>query len=412
MPSISKNPLPSSPAPSISPEPKQGPPQTTKLEPPPAPVSIEIHTQDASPISRPARAESAPNLLRFPNTSTAQDTSTASKTYKDDLTFYADPGDQVLGLKSTEELRQKLGVGEDWKGAESIKALADQLAPQGAGIALGLLGGSSYKIVLRDLAKIKERHGLPEANKVAKTLQDFLTRNQPDADVNAKQLIRNALGDMAYPSNINQANKGTCAATAVQMKWALENPSTYAKAITQLGEGKTYATVGGDDLPPNDTWKGDAKDERNLSSRIMQNALMDMGNNVGLDQDYNSASDENQSLLNDYKGLYAEDAEYALQETLGADYQVDHLYSGPQLYGYVEDEIARGRSVPISFKGHAVLVTGIDKQNNQVIINTWGKQHTMTIDDFKKYVKSVTSIDDAGLDNRKTPAGKMTEVTH
>lgn len=371
----------------------------------------EIKPKDFVPLSRlpiednplfnlVVNAETAPNTMCFPETPAAQ-----PKTYKSALTDYADPGDDTPGLASPAALRQKLGVDENWKGAESIKGLSEMLAPQGA-------GGRQYTHMLRDLAQIKERHGLHTANEVAKTLQSFLTHNQPDDGVNAKQLIRNALGDMAYPSNIDQANKGTCAATAVQMKWALENPRTYAQAITQLGEGKSYTTQGGDPLPPNDTWKNDTKDKRNFSARIMQNALMDLGNNVGVDQTYNSKADENQSFWSDYSGLYANDTNYALGEVMGADYQVDSMYSGSSLYGYVEDEVARGRSAVINFKGHAVLVTGIDKQNDRVIINTWGEQYTMPVDEFKKYVQSAISIDDWGSDSRKTPANRITEVTH
>lgn len=345
-------------------------------------------------------AEVDPNMMRFPDEPNA-----TPKTYKSSLKAYADPGDDTPGLASQEVLRQKLGVDDKWKGAEAIKGLSDQLAPTG-------VGGAQYADVLRDLAKIKERHGLATANKVAKTLQDFLSRNQPDDGVNAKQLVRNALGDMAYPSNIDQANKGTCAATAVQMKWALEKPTTYAQALTQLGEGKTYTTTGGDPLPPNDTWKDDTNDNRNFSARIMQNALMDLGNNVGVDQTYNSKADKNESFWNDYSGLYSDDTNYALGEVMGADYQVDNMYSGSSLYGYVEDEVARGRSAVISFKGHAVLVTGIDKKNDQVIINTWGEQYTMPVDDFKKYVQSAISIDDWGWDDKQTPANTVTEVTH
>ncbi len=355
---------------------------------------------DDPQFNRVMRAEEEPNTMHFPEVPCA-----TPKTYKSALTSYADPGDSMPGIASSTALRQQLGVDENWKGAEAIKGLSEQLAPQGA-------GGKQYTHMLRDLAKIKERHGLQAANEVAKTFQDFLTRNQPDDGVNAKQLIRNALGDMAFPSNIDQANKGTCAATAVQMKWALENPKTYAQAITKLGEGKTYTTKGGDPLPPNDTWKNDTKDERNFSARIMQNALMDLGNNVGVNQDYNSEVDENQSFFNDYSGLYSDDTNYALGEVMGADYQVDSMYSGSSLYGYVEDEVARGRSAVINFKGHAVLVTGIDKQNDRVIINTWGEQYTMPVDEFKKYVQSAISIDDWGSDSRKTPANRITEVTH
>lgn len=371
----------------------------------PLPPGVKALVDDNLTHALPS-AEQEPNLLHFGVEQEMASEGLPEKTYKSALSAYADPGDNTPGLASQEALRQALGVGEDWGGDESIQQLAETLKPRKGHT-------QNYGHVLRDLAQIKERHGLATANAVAKTLQDYLTHNQPDDGVNAKQLVRNGLGDMAFPSNIDQANKGTCAATAVQMKWALENPETYAKALTRLGEGKTYTTAGGDPLPPNDTWKGDTKDKRNFSARIMQNALMDMGNNVGIDQDYNSEVDENQSFWNDHKGLFSEDTNYILQETTGNDdYDVDSMYSGSSLYGFVEDEIARGRSTVINFKGHAVLVTGIDKKNDQVIINTWGEQYTMPIDDFKKYVQSVLNVDDSGSDNRKTAANQVTQVTH
>ncbi|MEK7433306.1 MAG: hypothetical protein AABZ74_09260, partial [Cyanobacteriota bacterium] len=63
--------------------------------------------------------------------------------------------------------------------------------------------------------------------------------------------------------------------------------------------------------------------------------------------------------------------------------------------------------VGVSIKGHAVLAVGIDKTTNpaQVIMNSWGKRFSMSVDEFKQHVKAVKNKDDDGYDDKKTSAG-------
>ena len=258
---------------------------------------------------------------------------------------------------------------------------------------------------LQYIEKVAERHSDSDKVKnIVKTLSSFMSDKVKVPDyIDKKELIKDGLHDIAYPSNINQANRGTCSATAVQMKIAIENPDKYIDIMTTLACNKPYGTV-----KPNNTWHEESTltdiknlvtsglkteaasitDERTLSCKVMENAFMGAARKTG---EYKS---------NDYKkqGLMSVEQEKLLKDVTGDDYK--NMDRGEiafdKIYAEINDEIARGRTVPISFKGHAVLLVGIDNTQtpSQVIIDSWGKQFKMSVNELKQHIESIRVIVD------------------
>jgi len=334
--------------------------------------------------------------MQFPEPLDRSDRS-KKKTYSDVWRAHADPGAARPTVTSRAQLEQALGN----RNTQTVKNLLDHLQ------ANNLLNAR----MMTDIATFAQRHGSGTVDQVAQELLNFHQNGTPMNGVNKDDIVRNALHDIAFPSDIDQGNYGTCGAAALQMKMALEQPADYTKALTSLAQNQNYQTQGGATMRPNNTWQQDSNDNRVPSARIMQNAIMNLANQgVFWDGSYNSANDADES------GLTRGQQNAALRQLTGnGDYDNDStglVTSGKDIYPYVEDDLARGRSVIVSFDGHAVLVTGIDKSSDppNVILNSWGQQYRMTVDEFQQHLRAVRSVDDVGRDNRQTPAGRLTQV--
>jgi len=154
-------------------------------------------------------------------------------------------------------------------GAESATArLTDTLQSQGA------LSSES----LLYLEKALEKHGLEVLNEVSETLLQFLASDSGQLSPAEKQeLSQDLLHDLAFPENIDQAAKGSCAAAALQMKLAITQPSKYVQLATTLAQNKPYVLSPERSLAHNTSYANDPTDTRRLSAKILQNSLMDAG---------------------------------------------------------------------------------------------------------------------------------------
>lgn len=311
-----------------------------------------------------------------------------------------DAENQPRTAQNAEQLRGNLSIDAAWTGRPQLKAMVDYLQARGL----------SSPDTLTWLETIAKRHGSATTEAVCATLLSYARQGKTVASIDKKTVVSDALHDLAWPSNIAQANKGTCAATTLQMKLAIERPRQYVQNLTQLAQGHTVSTPGGASMAPNNTWKGDSQDPRSTSGRIMQNALMNLGGQGLL---WNSKYDSKNDPDN---GLTRGEQESALRKLFGDTSYVNEssglITSKASLLAYVEDEFARGRSVSVSFKNHAVLAVGIDKSKRpaEVIMNSWGRQYAMTLEEFKTHVQAVRTRDDSGYDNRTTAAGRKTLV--
>ncbi len=125
------------------------------------------------------------------------------------------------------------------------------------------------------------RSGPKVLNQVSNTLGDFLKANKGLPAEQRGELVREVLHDLAFPADIEQGNRATCAATSVQMKLAQTNPARYASLVTTLADGKAFKLGSGQKVFPNTTYQGDNSDNRTLSGKVVQNALMDFARRRG-----------------------------------------------------------------------------------------------------------------------------------
>ncbi len=375
-----------------------------------------LGVRHAAPISSQDSGEARPNLsgayfrsAQVDLMSLRQSGPRPASDWKRDL--QPDPSaPQQPPVRGSEELRRSLAVDGNWKGAEQAKKLL-QVLQSSMSVITDRFGPSFQEPAQNpeeSMQRLAERLGVSTLNQVCATLLQFLDTavSKGWKQWEAVRLVRFALEDVGDPSIIDQRSKGSCGAVAVQTKLAAERPLQYVQMLTQLALEQNYRAPDGKVVKPNTTWKGDQSDDRRPSDKIMQSTLMGMAKN------YDSSKDDGVNNT----GLSREAQSRILQSLLGDTQDLDRDFStfetAPEkryLWRLIEDDLARGRTVNVSFDGHAVQVVGVDKTTTptNVLIMTWGKRMLMPLPRFLQHVQSVASIDDSGLDNRKVEGRKV-----
>ncbi|GMU54127.1 MAG: hypothetical protein AMXMBFR33_32730 [Candidatus Xenobia bacterium] len=255
--------------------------------------------------------------------------------------------------------------------------------------------------------KIRSRLGPEKAEQALGRLRDFYQK-QGNAEPN-QQLMKDILHDLAIPSDINQKDKGTCTMTSVQMKWAIEDPDSYVRCLTELHTKGSTRMPDGSTLERNDSHKKGTDDQRSLTVKYLSDSLMGSctsllsGHWGGYDSTDKDADGRTSGEVLQALNRVFPNQGYTNDTTVGSNRST--------LIQYMEDDLARGRTVTASVPGHKILVVGLDKSgaDPQVILNTWGEQKKMSLSDFQKYIRAVETVDDSGWDSRKTPAGQLTQ---
>jgi hypothetical protein len=195
-----------------------------------------------------------------------------------------------------------------------------------------------------------------------------------------------ALHDIALPQNIAQHDKGTCSPTCMQTQIVLRDPAQYLKMIDTLAKNQDFITKGGDHIHPNWTFDRSSKDNRSISGKIMQNALMGFarGENVK----YNSSL-KNQNGLNDinagkaYDSIFGDQTDfYSNSYYKGGKSSQDDLinllkYSSPSINNPVQITMYynnKGKKDVV----HAVNITEL-KDDKVTFINPWGRVETIPL---------------------------------
>ena len=339
-------------------------------------------------------------LVRAEQTQATADKKKESS-WNDDLKRVDDPENRSVANLS--DLFKQLKIDENSPQARALRNLTIQLWQQGE-------RGSD---ILGYMLEIARDHGLNKLISICQTLEKYMSEQwNKDGPVDIGELVSCALRDVAHPNGIGQDGKGSCAASSIQCKLAAERPEQYVEMLTKLASGKTYTAPGGQAIRPNESWVGDKTDNRRLSEKIMQNAMMDQRG-----RPYDSKKDISYKA-DDEEGMYDSEIETAIEKIFGfRDRAFDSASEGyftskNDMWNYIQDDLARGRPVSVSFKGHAVLVTGFDPTQKppQVLIATWGKSFSMDLDDFLRHVQAIRTDDNEGLDNRKLPTNRRTSV--
>lgn len=163
--------------------------------------------------------------------------------------------------------------------APAVKALLTRLDKQ------GLMSQEN----LFYLKTITQTHGPETTKRLAPVLDQYLQAKPADAQIKPAErqtFINNLLQDLAFPEDINQGEKGTCAATAIQIELARRNPVRYLETATALANNQAVQLLPTAQnerrtLYANNTFRGDKDDDRNLSARLIQNSLMNLGHQAG-----------------------------------------------------------------------------------------------------------------------------------
>ena len=244
---------------------------------------------------------------------------------------------------------------------------------------------------LTALKDIFQKQNPQTIEKISSELTEYLSQSEMKPE--NKTLVTDALHDIAYPSDINQKNKGTCVATAIQIKLAIEKPVEYCNILISLSKGSSYKLQDGSSMEPNNTWKSDPKDERSLSSKIIQNAIMQEGREVS-----KSTYDSKGTADGDGGGLNSIEEKSVLNKLFENKYNLNHAsdFMSSKILKVVEDDLAEGKPILVSFEGHVALAVGMDKTVTppQIIIDSYGSQYNMSLDDFKKYAIIVDEYKD------------------
>lgn len=239
-----------------------------------------------------------------------------------------------------------------------------------------------------------------------------------------KAFLNAMLRDVAFPEDINQGEKGTCGATAIQIELARRNPVKYTEMTLSLAQNKPYAllpTAKGEarTLHPNTTFRGDSEDDRSLSAKLVQNALMDLGHQAGendmhvkgkngklvyfdsrMSIDTAQGLDESKVLSQaakkypELKGVDAKvlarlgdgvsegEMEYVGQGFFGNHWNdVSKLTSSKdEMMQSLDISLALGRKVTIGSEDHAMTVIGKIQEKGHTLyqIASWSGHYTMT----------------------------------
>lgn len=296
---------------------------------------------------------------------------------------------------------------------EKIKQLVDNL------------GNNLTKEHIHYISKLLDKNSIDKISNICNKLNDYFNSEITDKSLvkpeQKIEFINQVLHDITYPNDIDQKSKGTCAATAVQMKLAVTDPERYIDISTKLAKGENYEMSENKIIRPNNTFLDDKFDTRTISCKIMQNAFMDYTRN----HDMNIYHDKNQIITSKFNSRFSGDAAQAIgtasssvfgekvdynkeQKDLGAgvvskdrDKLEDDLFGEGDLITKnkdnindlakeIDDDLSKGIPVTMAVSGHAITLISKNTESNPPKYNlfSWGKTFEMTEEKLKQFIVS------------------------
>lgn len=366
------------------------------------------------------------------------------------MRYLDDPADEALSmarLQSAGPLRTELA--EKFATQPAVLGLLKQIQKQGGEEAENLI------LLKQFLSQHPPEVAAAAAEKLSTWLQSPVSKDAAIAKAQRTEFLNGLLRDLAFPEDIDQGDKGTCAATAIQMELARKDPVKYLDLSTTLAEGKSFKLV---DTPqgevrrlyPNTTFAKDKKDERLISSRLIQNSFMSLGHQSG-ENDYHTyhngrpshydsrlsvdtaqGLDEAQALKQEARrhadlknlpkpvlarlsdGMSEGEMEYLAQglfgnqwQDLASKYHVEVTVPDPEKPGQttqvkrvkdpdallkeVDQALSLGRILTIASEDHAMMLTGKETVNGKplYLISSWSGRYHMTPEALKHRLTNV-----------------------
>jgi hypothetical protein len=236
-------------------------------------------------------------------------------------------------------------------------------------------------------------------------LAKMATQDLPKG-MDRQELVTSVLEEADDTTKISQEGKGTCAATTCIVVLARKNPAEYMRLVQELaGPAGTSTTVNGTKLARKADWADDSDYGRTPSQRMLEPALMEVGNFfLKYDNTQDAHVLENQSvwqrvkdgfhdLVKNFKlagGLEGFGTNKVLEAITGDNYTT--IYSvmrlnRPFAWHRIEARLAEGKAVPCGMQweggGHEVLLEKIE--NGYCYFNNpWGEQDRMSVAEFRR----------------------------
>lgn len=283
---------------------------------------------------------------------------------------------------------------------------------------------------LQALNRISNKLPTEKISEITATVKNFLTDSKGKFNFSQKmQIASDIFHDIAYPENIDQKSKGTCAATAIQMKLALRDPIKYTKLCTSLANDEHFKLDNNKTIKHNKTYTTDKEDDRSLSCKIVQNSLMDFahsqnpkefsyvqkGTRIFYDSRLSVDSAQGKSMqdtlkdvakkINGLKNATVEQLEslgdglddkesLALEKALfnkvHGFFDIKDKKDKAVVIKSINRDLENNRPVVIGFEGHAVLLHSLENNHgkSKYVIDSWSGQYEMNEDQLKKVLDS------------------------
>ena len=207
--------------------------------------------------------------------------------------------------------------------------------------------------------------------------------------INREDLLSDLVQELGNPASINQGNRGTCAATAVEVKLIHDNPAEYVRLVSGLAspEGKAEL-ASGEALARVSGTEADDGSERSIPQRLMAPAFMDLADG---DLTYDNANDlhaANGEALS--RGLAPSEVDRLLEGVYGEQFTgMDDIRSPRQqrdAWSLLQQATANGEEVLAGLNWtsetrHKVVVTGVSG-NSVEYLNPMGRVERMSKDEF------------------------------
>ena len=252
--------------------------------------------------------------------------------------------------------------------------------------------------------------GLSQSGRLTPDVLQALTAMQtaplhPELADQRSSLMRSALHEIAFPNEINQHSKGTCAATSSgQMLLAIRDPARYVQLVSSLAspDGAVPPSLlpgaGRQSMQREPDTLADDASGRSLSSRLVQPAMMEYANGTSISYDNSQGIGTH---TNGDHGLYSHQSNHLLEAIFGQgsyDEVTTWMPFDPnsaELLERIESTLAQGEPVPIGMdwgeEAHAVLVTKIDQETERAyFMNPWGELQWMPLDEFSERLNSAS----------------------
>jgi hypothetical protein len=206
----------------------------------------------------------------------------------------------------------------------------------------------------------------------------------------AAELLGHLIEEAENPTKLAQEARGTCVATTATIVLARQHPAEYVRLVADMaGPSGTAVTAGGATLRRAPDWNEQDDGNRTPSMRLLQPALMELGNGIFR---YDNVKDRHAvgpwALLPG--GLHTGGADRVLEALTGDTWRslpLINRLTRSWAFEKVRAATEAGTSVPVGVMweggGHKILVDAI-KGDTVHYTNPWGQRETMSVAEFRQ----------------------------